>query len=85
MLSLVFRSNDKKKCKYQLVGLVEHSGSMSMGHYVAYVRGEKTLKGGVHGQTWFYASDAHVKEVSLSEVLRSEAYLLFYERVKNEN
>jgi ubiquitin carboxyl-terminal hydrolase 16/45 len=58
---------------------------MSGGHYVAYVRGERMLNGGVYGQTWFYASDAHVKEVSLSEVLRSEAYLLFYERVKSED
>ncbi|KAJ1695147.1 hypothetical protein LUZ63_011845 [Rhynchospora breviuscula] len=79
------RSNDKAKCIYRLVGLVEHSGSMSGGHYVAYIRGEKTLKGGVLGQTWFYASDAHVKEVSLSEVLKSEAYILFYERFENEN
>jgi ubiquitin carboxyl-terminal hydrolase 16/45 len=72
-------------CMYQLVGLVEHSGSMSGGHYVAYVRGEKILKGEIHGQTWFYASDAHVKEVSLSEVMRNEAYLLFYEGVKGED
>ncbi|KAJ3688559.1 hypothetical protein LUZ61_017723 [Rhynchospora tenuis] len=79
------RSNDKSKCTYRLVGLVEHSGSMSGGHYVAYIRGEKTQKGGVLGQTWFYASDAHVKEVSLSEVLKSEAYILFYERFENEN
>ena len=70
---------------YQLVGVVEHLGSMRGGHYVAYVRGERAH---VQKQTpekqdiaWFYASDAQVKEVPLPEVLQSEAYLLFYERV----
>jgi len=56
---------------------------MSGGHYIAYVRGErgrgKMQKGS--DPTWFYASDAHVREASLSEVLNSDAYILFYERV----
>ena len=56
---------------YELCGVVSHSGGMSGGHYVAYVR-----RGGV----WWYASDAHVKEVSVEEVRRAQAYLLFYIR-----
>jgi ubiquitin carboxyl-terminal hydrolase 16/45 len=30
---------------------------------------------------WFYVSDSHVREVSESEVLNAQAYLLFYERI----
>lgn len=58
---------------YRLVGVVEHLGTMRGGHYVAYVRGSKD---GV----WYHASDAYVRQTSLEEVLRSEAYILFYER-----
>ncbi|XP_077226808.1 ubiquitin-specific protease 2 [Tasmannia lanceolata] len=71
-------------CQYRLVGVVEHSGTMRGGHYVAYVRGEESREktqnmGGSH--SWFYTSDAHVREVSLTDVLQSEAYILFYEKV----
>lgn len=63
--------------------MVEHSGIMAGGHYIAYVRGErvqgKTKNGG--SPAWFCASDDLVREVSLSEVLLAEAYILFYEMV----
>ncbi|KAH7664142.1 Ubiquitinyl hydrolase 1 protein [Dioscorea alata] len=79
------RSDKTEKCSYRLVGVVEHSGGMSGGHYVAYVRGErskgKDLKSS--GPAWYYASDAFVRGVSLNEVLQSDAYILFYERVEN--
>ncbi|MQM22359.1 hypothetical protein Taro_055410 [Colocasia esculenta] len=65
------RCRDKDNLSYHLVGVVEHSGSMRRGHYVAYVRGEKSLgKMQKDGSCWFYASDVHVREVSLSEVLQ---------------
>ncbi|PKA47419.1 Ubiquitin carboxyl-terminal hydrolase 2 [Apostasia shenzhenica] len=66
------------ECCYRLLGVVEHSGSMGGGHYVAYVRGNRR---GDRTPKWFYASDAHVREVSLTEVLQSEAYILFYEKI----
>ncbi|KAL5702634.1 ubiquitinyl hydrolase 1 [Ranunculus cassubicifolius] len=68
------RVDDETKYEYQLIGVVEHSGSIRGGHYIAYVRDKQHTK-------WFYASDAHVRQVSLDEVFRSEAYLLFYGRV----
>ncbi|KAI0510508.1 hypothetical protein KFK09_011112 [Dendrobium nobile] len=76
----------KDQSFYRLIGVVEHSGSMSGGHYVAYVRGNgrgsRTSTGtGSAGKAWFYASDACVREVSLAEVLQSEAYILFYEKM----
>jgi ubiquitin carboxyl-terminal hydrolase 16/45 len=72
---------------YRLLGVVEHSGTMRGGHYIAYVRGDARGKGRADkeqgGSVWYYASDAHVQEVSLEEVLRCDAYLLFYEKISN--
>nr|CAD1839089.1 unnamed protein product [Ananas comosus var. bracteatus] len=80
------RCREKEKSIYRLLGVVEHSGSMGGGHYVAYVRGDK-IQGKSHravgSPSWFYASDAHVREVSFSEVLKSEAYILLYERLQD--
>ncbi|CAI0436584.1 unnamed protein product [Linum tenue] len=83
---------EKTSSVYRLTGVVEHMGTMRGGHYVAYVRGRERSKKQVGGDengggggdgdwVWYYASDGHVKEVSLDEVLRCEAYILFYERV----
>ncbi|KAJ4895284.1 Ubiquitin carboxyl-terminal hydrolase 2 [Raphanus sativus] len=72
---------------YRLVGLVEHSGTMRGGHYVAYVRGGggggKKVKesDSSSSSVWYNVSDAHVRQVSLDKVLHSEAYILFYERI----
>lgn len=75
----------EEKHEYRLVGVVEHSGTMGGGHYVAYVRGgggqrNKEADEKNENWTWYHASDAYVREVSLQEVLASEAYILFYER-----
>ncbi|XP_076924525.1 ubiquitin carboxyl-terminal hydrolase 2-like [Bidens hawaiensis] len=69
------RRKDKGRYKYRLIGVVEHMGTMMGGHYVAYVRG------GEGGKLWYNASDASVREVSLEEVLRCEAYILFYQQM----
>ncbi|KAK8480686.1 hypothetical protein V6N11_070951 [Hibiscus sabdariffa] len=76
------RCKDADSCIYSLVGVVEHSGTMRGGHYIAYVRGEKgngTDTEHVSSQ-WYYASDQHVRQASIEEVLRCEAYILFYEK-----
>lgn len=74
----------REKCRYHLVGVVEHSGTMRGGHYVAYVKGQRS-RGKAEKEEgnsmWFYTSDAYVREVSLTDVLQSEAYILFYEKV----
>ncbi|KAK4795071.1 hypothetical protein SAY86_013065 [Trapa natans] len=67
------RGKSEGKCLYRLQGVVEHLGTMRGGHYVAYVRG--------HSSVWYHVSDAYVREVSLDEVLRCDAYILFYELV----
>ncbi|KAG5226696.1 ubiquitin carboxyl-terminal hydrolase [Salix suchowensis] len=79
------RCVDTESYVYRLLGVVEHLGTMRGGHYIAYVRGDKRNQGKGDeehgGSVWYYASDAHVREVSLEEVLRCDAYLLFYEKV----
>lgn len=57
---------------YSLKGLVEHRGaSISSGHYVAFVEGRNE---------WLLKNDQHTSSVSISEVLKRPAYLLFYMR-----
>ncbi|KAJ1397194.1 Zinc finger, UBP-type [Sesbania bispinosa] len=78
------RCINEEKYEYHLVGVVEHSGTMRGGHYVAYVRGGQRNRAKAdkenEGSAWYQASDAYVREVTLDEVLRSEAYILFYEK-----
>lgn len=33
------------------------------------------------GATWYYASDSHVRTITVDEVKHAEAYILFYERI----
>ncbi|CAM0952207.1 unnamed protein product [Alopecurus aequalis] len=82
------RSKENVSTTYRLVAVVEHMGTMTGGHYVAHVRSGKI--GGRQQQSrasksWFYASDSQVRETSLEEVLRCEAYILFYERVAEQD
>jgi len=72
------RYSNKEDCIYQLIGVVEHKGAMGHGHYVAYVKCDQEDYAG----QWFRVSDSLVKEVSLSNVLQSQAYILFYEKCK---
>ncbi|CDY12161.1 BnaC04g11910D [Brassica napus] len=64
---------------YMLAGLVEHSGTMGRGHYVAYIRGDDKERR--DSSVWYRASDYFVRQVSFEEVLRSEAYILFYQLI----
>lgn len=54
---------------YDLLAVVNHSGSMAQGHYTAFVK---------EIGRWFRFDDTWVREVDEEEVLASEAYILFY-------
>jgi len=62
---------------YSLYGVVNHSGGLNSGHYTAYTRLKQ--KDGERGN-WYYISDSSFHQVTISEVLKSSAYILFYER-----
>ncbi|KAG7308329.1 hypothetical protein JYU34_005524 [Plutella xylostella] len=62
---------------YSLAAAVVHVGGPRSGHFATYRRGN-----GFEAKRWWYTSDTLVHEVSLQEVLRCAAYMLFYERSK---
>lgn len=63
-----------KELKYRLYGIVEHSGTISGGHYVCYVRKESGA--------WYYISDSHFSEVSEESIKKNKSgYLYFYEQI----
>jgi len=63
------QENEEKTYQYQLYGVISHSGNMTGGHYVAYIKAE---------EKWYYTSDTHVTEVSEKRVIESEGYIMFY-------
>lgn len=82
------------KVLYDLSGVVVHSGSIIAGHYTAYVRLSQDLQSigsnltatndtankqsGADSDQWFFISDSRVRTATLDEVLKREAYILFY-------
>ena len=67
---------------YRLYAVVEHIGDVFSGHFVTYRRSPYVRSGDKFSNRWLYTSDMAVREVSLAEVLKAEAYMLFYERIQ---
>ncbi|GAA5843435.1 hypothetical protein JCM9279_002102 [Rhodotorula babjevae] len=70
--------------RYRLYAVVVHHGSLDTGHYASYVLSKRYGRGDEAGKgerRWVFCSDEDVTAVSEAEVLRSKAYMLFYERV----
>uniref|UniRef100_A0A7S4PT56 Ubiquitin carboxyl-terminal hydrolase n=1 Tax=Alexandrium monilatum TaxID=311494 RepID=A0A7S4PT56_9DINO len=67
-----FTSHPNKEAKYRLYAVIVHQGhTAKSGHYFAFVR---------HcSGTWYHFNDEQVRAVSEQQVLRTQAYLLFYE------
>lgn len=59
---------------YRLYGVSIHSGGIGGGHYIARVHARPPGR-------WYSFSDSSGQEIQLADVLNSEAYILFYERV----
>ncbi|XP_019750226.1 ubiquitin carboxyl-terminal hydrolase 16 isoform X2 [Hippocampus comes] len=80
----------ERQILYSLYGIVEHSGTMRSGHYTAFVKvrpkssklSSSRLEGEPPQGSWFHISDTSVQPVSESRVQSSQAYLLFYERIR---
>ena len=94
--------------KYTLYGIVEHTGSLNTGHYIAYIKIRSSLgendprwsflpksrefvypnvetkpptSSSDTDAKWYSISDSRAVEIAEAKVLKSQAYLLFYERV----
>ncbi|KAJ6170981.1 hypothetical protein N7470_000048 [Penicillium chermesinum] len=61
---------DTSRYIYDLSTVVVHQGTMDSGHYFAYTR--------VAGDKWVLMDDNKVTVASVADVLRQDAYLLFY-------
>lgn len=61
--------------KYQLKGFVHQSGSLTGGHYTAYIK----IKG-----VWYHFDDSHVSKVQEKVALNiaKHSYLIYYEKIK---
>lgn len=55
---------------YELIGIVAHKGTVNEGHYVSITK--------VAGGQWFKFNDSMVTSVKEEELLREQAYLLYY-------
>ncbi|KAG2660759.1 ubiquitin carboxyl-terminal hydrolase 17-like protein B isoform X2 [Panicum virgatum] len=58
--------------KYDLYGVVVHSGLPNYGHYVCSIRSSPS--------TWYLMNDSHVDPITDASELDQEAYILFYVR-----
>ena len=57
---------------FRLVAVVSHHGqSLGRGHYTCDVRGQ---------DEWCHCDDSNVRPVTVAEVLKRQAYVLFYQR-----
>mmetsp|Transcript_17074 Transcript_17074/g.15030 ORF Transcript_17074/g.15030 Transcript_17074/m.15030 type:complete len:100 (-) Transcript_17074:16-315(-) len=63
---------DPDGIKYQLNGIVIHSGHLSGGHYTAIGRKKKD---------WILFNDDRVRKTKSNIALEKDAYLLFYKRI----
>ncbi|XP_071093898.1 ubiquitin carboxyl-terminal hydrolase 30-like [Haliotis cracherodii] len=66
---------------YRLSSVVAHLGDEVSGHFVTYRRSPLSGQAGKSSDKWLYTSDANVQRASREQVLGSEAYMLFYERI----
>ncbi|ORY35841.1 hypothetical protein BCR39DRAFT_512474 [Naematelia encephala] len=59
--------------RYDLYGVSNHMGTLSSGHYTAFV---KSSKG------WQYAEDSKITKAQERDVVSKPAYILFYKRIR---
>ncbi|XP_032371200.1 ubiquitin carboxyl-terminal hydrolase 30 isoform X1 [Etheostoma spectabile] len=71
---------------FQLTAVLVHHGDMHSGHFVTYRRSPSPPRtSSPFSSQWLWVSDDSVRKASQHEVLSSNAYMLFYERVRGLN
>ena len=66
---------DPAMMHYELIGVVNHSGTADFGHYFAYCK-----DGYNGGDNWFEYNDSSVSAVKMENVITKNAYVLMYRR-----
>lgn len=83
-----------KVIRYKLYGTVNHSGNLINGHYTSVVNKEKSHEIGLNRQVWVTFDDDYIQqhrkdrnnfEAGKTEMSSDEVYVLFYERMDEEN
>ena len=78
--------NKNPVVKYSLYGVICHFGSLMGGHYICYVRSRRVNlvmfeNCDTAEDEWYYISDSTVIPARFEDVLLSNAYMLFYDRI----
>jgi ubiquitin C-terminal hydrolase len=67
------RKNKDDILRYDLIGIINHRGSIGGGHYVAYCKSDAD-------SLWYEFDDSFTRPVSESYVRNVQAYVLFYRK-----
>jgi len=65
-----------KNFKYNLFAISNHYGTLSGGHYTAFVKDKVK-------NNWVSFDDSRISDISESKIMTNAAYILFYERIDN--
>lgn len=71
-------NGSKKMLLYKLYAVIHHNGQLNGGHYTAHSFVESQNK-------WFFFNDTVVKESTQQAVHQSSAYILFYQRIDEDD
>jgi len=63
----------KEPCEYELFGIINHEGSIQMGHYHASIQ---------RNGAWFSMNDNMIQHVSPEHLIHERNYCLFYRKIK---
>ena len=74
-LSKYILSKSNNNYKYNLIGVINHYGGSSFGHYTAYC---------LNGNQWCEYNDETVSKIRENNIVSSAAYVLFYKRINSE-
>jgi len=72
-LSDYISSNTNKSIKYDLIGVINHYGGASFGHYTAYC---------LNNGNWLEYNDQSISYINENNVVSNAAYVLFYKKIK---
>jgi len=73
-LSEYISSNINSNTKYDLIGVINHYGGASFGHYTAYC---------LNNGNWLEYNDHSVSYIDENNVVSNAAYVLFYKKINN--
>ena len=66
--------DENKNLNYNLIGVINHYGTMNFGHYICYVKN-------TNNNNWYLFNDSFIKRIDdINLIVSKEAYILIYKR-----